>query len=69
MDMYSRDVLNKLLHHEEPEVQARVQEEIKAIEDLNHRINTIGVSESTMTSVIARIRKEVTGSYELKIKS
>ena len=66
MDMYTRDVMNKLLYHECQEVQNRVIEEIEAIEQLNNRINIKNVSESTIAATIVRIRKEVTGSYQLK---
>lgn len=66
MDMYARDVMNKLLFHECQEVQNRVIEEIEAIEQLNNRINIKNVSESTIAATIVRIRKEVTGSYQLK---
>ena len=66
MDMYTRDVMNKLLYHECQEVQNKVAEEIEAIEQLNNRINIKNVSESTIAATIVRIRKEVTGSYQLK---
>lgn len=66
MDLYARDVLNRLLFHECDEVQKQVVEEIDAIEELNNRVNVKNVSEGTIAAVIVRIRKEVTGSYKLK---
>ena len=66
MDMYTRDVVNKLLYHETEEVQKLVHEELEAIENLNNRINIKGISESIIASTIVRIRKEVTGSYAPK---
>ena len=66
MDMYTRDVLNKLLHHECNEVQKLVREEIEASEELLHRVNVKNITETTIASIIVRVRKEVTGSYLLK---